>query len=138
MWPDEALRKLKEKITNLSDEELLNIVEVEAGDYRKEALGLAKAELVSRGIEFEEIPVEDLDDDDEGDSSSVTGVVISLKCSSCGAETRPGILFADRELTILFSDKDEERFVQVHACRECGKVEMIVDYETEVRTEAGR
>lgn len=132
MWPDEKQRKLKEKMTNLSDEELVDIVEVEAADYRREALELAKAELTARGIEFQELLVED-DDDGEEHPGSIGAAVTSHACSSCGAETRPGNLFADRELTILFADDEEERFVQVYACKECGKVEMIVDYEIEVR-----
>ena len=43
---------LRERILNLSDEELLEMVERKAADYRKEALDYASEELKSRGISF--------------------------------------------------------------------------------------
>lgn len=45
---------------------------------------------------------------------------------------RSGLLFADKELTILFSDKNEERFIQAFACTACGDVRLVVDLETDV------
>ena len=54
MWIDEESRELKKRISTLSDEELLNMVEVQPYEYRKQALDYAKAELMGRGIEFQE------------------------------------------------------------------------------------
>lgn len=54
MRRDEESRELKERISKLSDEALLNIVEVEPYEYRSEALDYTKAELVARGIQFQE------------------------------------------------------------------------------------
>ena len=44
--------RLRERISNLSDEELLEMVERKAADYRKDALDYASEELKSRGISF--------------------------------------------------------------------------------------
>jgi uncharacterized OB-fold protein len=53
-------------------------------------------------------------------------------CNLCGGLMRRGVLFAEQELTIVFSDNDEERFIEVSACSKCGNVQMLVDYDTNV------
>ena len=129
MFPDEELRELKDRISQMSDRELLQIVEVEYDDYRKEAIEFAEEELTKRSIPFES-PELDEDVDKDGDSfeSAQTGV----PCTKCGGVMRPGFLFADKELTILFSDNNEERFVQVLACTNCGDIRLTVDLHTDV------
>jgi hypothetical protein len=122
MLPDDKTRELKERLTGLTDEELLEIVEVEADDYTPEALDIARTELTARGIEFSE----DSEPSEEPAAST-------LPCSVCGAETRTGVMFADRELTIVFTDNEQENFVNVHACTNCGRVQLVVDYETDVQ-----
>ena len=56
----------------------------------------------------------------------------NVACKHCGEATRPGRLFADRELTMVMSDIKEERFIDAYACIKCGSVQLIIDYETEV------
>lgn len=46
----DELRDLKEKVSNLSDDELLKIVHIDSSDYREEALIIAKDELKKRNI----------------------------------------------------------------------------------------
>ena len=53
-------------------------------------------------------------------------------CNVCGGPMRLGVLFAEQELTIVFSDNDEERFIEVSACSKCGNVQLLVDYDTNV------
>jgi hypothetical protein len=48
-------KDLRDRISKLSNEQLLNIIEVEPFEYRKEALDCVKAELVARGIPFQEL-----------------------------------------------------------------------------------
>ncbi len=132
MQPDDKSRELKQRITSLPDEKLLEMVEVEARDYTEAALEFAKAELLARGIEFDEAPVVDEEDDLEEELTAREVAPDAIACSKCGGETRPGILFAHREITMVFSDKKEERFVEVYACWRCGRVEMAVDYDTDV------
>ena len=127
MFMDDELNELKDRISQMSDRELLQIVEVEYADYRKEAIEFAQAELAKRSIPFE-APVIDADDDD--DSIAPAGSI--TPCGNCGGLMRSGLLFAEKELTILFSDSNEERFVQAFACTACGDVRLIVDLETEV------
>ena len=45
--------ELKEKISQMSDEELLRVVSVDTGQYRQEALDQAKSEMARRGLKFD-------------------------------------------------------------------------------------
>jgi Mg-chelatase subunit ChlI len=137
---DEELARIKERIDGLSNEELLRMIEVEYADYRPEALQFATAELDSRGVKYsshspseagdsEDEDEDEGDDDEEGDEADDDRE--PRVCAQCGARTRLGYLFTDREVTILFGD-DEERFVRAFACKKCGSVQLYVDYSTEV------
>lgn len=128
MFQDDELEELKDRISQMSDRELLRIVEVEYADYRKEAIEFAEVELGKRSIPFEK-PVLDADQDDDEISPATTN---APPCGNCGAAMRAGLLFADKELTILFSDNNEERFVHAFCCTACGDVRLTVDLETEV------
>ena len=128
---DEELNELKDRISQMPDRQLLQIVEVEYDDYRKEALEFAEAELAKRSIPFEK-PELSADEDDDDDSTTTPGS--NEPCGNCGGVMRAGLLFADRELTILFPDGNEERFVQAFACTACGDVRLTVDLETDVES----
>lgn len=130
MFQDDELEELKDRISQMSDRELLRIVEVEYADYRKEAIEFAEVELGKRSIPFEK-PVLDADEDDDEISPDASN---APPCGNCGAAMRAGLLFADKELTILFSDNNEERFVHAFCCTACGDVRLTVDLETEVES----
>jgi hypothetical protein len=135
-------------MASLSDAELLRIVDVEYKDYRPEAIEFAKAELDSRGIAYKSArhankSVEPagakayLDDgtgeNREGESDQGDNEFKPSFCGICGAETRSGYLFAGRgEMTVVFSDNNEERFVELDACPKCGHVRLVVDFETDI------
>ena len=123
---DEQLSELKDRISQMSNQELLRIVEVEYDDYRIEALQFAEEELGKRGIPFERPAPGEAEDAD----SSV--VAEGNACGNCGGPMRSALLFADRELSILFADNNEERFVQAFACTSCGNIRLVVDLQTEV------
>ena len=53
-------------------------------------------------------------------------------CSLCGGRTRRASLYGESELTMLFHDTDEERFVQALVCVDCRVVKVAVDYDTDV------
>jgi hypothetical protein len=136
MQQDEESWELKARITGLSDEELLTIVEEEAGEYREDAVGFAKAELEARGIEFNDGSAEDESAEDlveEPERAAATGSRKGLMCSVCGGETRFGILSGSKEVTIIFADNNEERYVEAYACTRCGRVQLIVDYGTDAQ-----
>ena len=126
-------RELKERIVNLSDEELIRMVTEEAEDYRSDALDYAKAELRSRNVDYS-TPPSDAEDADESESESVDPLSLGPKggCPSCNGPLRTGTLTGEREVTIVFSDNKEERFVLVSVCGRCGLVSMSVDLETDV------
>ncbi|HZM91091.1 MAG TPA: hypothetical protein VFF31_31515 [Blastocatellia bacterium] len=123
MFPDDELYKLKERISQMSDWELRQIVEVEYGDYRPEALEFAEAELRKRRVAFDKPEAEDEDSAEPG---------VDVPCENCGGAMRSGLLFSEKELTILFPDDNEERFVQALACVECGQIRLVADLETDV------
>jgi hypothetical protein len=128
---NDELNELKDRISQMSDRELLQIVEIDYADYRSEALEFAKAELRKRMVPFEaREPYADDAEDDAYDNTvrARTGV----PCGNCGGLMRSGLLFSEKELTILFADNDEERFVQAFACTACGDVRLTVDLKTEV------
>lgn|SRR5262249_16450940 len=147
---NEDLKRLRERMSGLSNEELLRIVNVEHKDYRPEALEFARAELDSRGLAYHrpgsmklDGQSQDVDHSDEGwdsqsdqeeesDQGDVEGFKPSF-CILCGARTRSGYLFAGRgEMTVVLSDNNEERFVELDACPKCGHVRLMVDFETDV------
>ncbi|MFY9608285.1 MAG: hypothetical protein WAU45_06665 [Blastocatellia bacterium] len=133
---EDETRELKERITNMTNEELLKIVTVERNDYRREAIDFATSELQTRGVRFD--PAADIEDDDEEESDAADATISGktlLPCELCGGAMRVGQMFADRELTIFFPDDDEERFVQAVACNDCGYLRLLVDFETEIEEE---
>lgn len=129
MFLDDELNELKDRISQMSDRELLQVVEVEYADYRKEAIEFAEAELAKRSIPFEK---PELDADEAEDDDEMAPAGSNEPCWNCGGAMRSGLLFADKELTILFSDNNEERFVRAFACTACGDVRLTVDLETDV------
>ena len=125
-------QELKQRLAALSDEELVRMVTEEAADYRKDALDFAKAELRSRGVDFS------LPDDENETKSDANESLDPLRsgrrggCPSCGGPLRAGTLIGEKEVTIIFSDNKEERFVLLSVCSRCGLVSLAVDLETEV------
>jgi len=131
MFPDEELNELRERLSQMSDRELLRIVEEEYADYRREAIEFAEQELTKRNVPFESPELDEDDDDGDVDAAS-RAIESNISCNNCGGKMRAGLLFADKELTILFQDNNEERFLQVLACTSCGEVRLIVDLVTDV------
>lgn len=134
---DDESKELQRHINSLSDEELLTIVEVEAGDFREEAVEFAKAALQERGIAFREGPVAEEDEVEEMEGDYLPAEVPRTPpiCTVCGGETRFGILFTGRELTFLDPEENHEIAVEAYACRHCGRVQMLLDWETSVLRE---
>jgi hypothetical protein len=128
---DEELNALKERLSQMSDRELLKIVEEEYDDYRREAIEFAEEELTKRNVPFESPELENDEDDEDIEVASVV-TESNIPCSNCGGKMRAGLLLTDKELTILFQDNNEERFLQVWACTSCGNVRLTVDLATDV------
>jgi hypothetical protein len=131
--------ELKQRLSKLSNEELIAIVTVASKDYRQEAIDYAKQELKYRRVDLSKLNSEDDEAIDETETAPeaepeavdpfVRGV--STKCV-CGGALRQGTLVAEKELTIIFSDNHEERFVRVLACSRCSQISLVVDPETVV------
>lgn len=128
--------ELKERISQMSDGELLRIVGPDRNDYVEEAVEFAAHELRIRNIPFEQQPrgaaQEPAGTDDESTEDSAVAIP---PCDVCRGAMRPGLLFADKEVTMLFQDSEqgeEERFVQAFACGMCGEVRLVVDFQTEI------
>jgi hypothetical protein len=129
MFPVDELNELQDRISQMSDRELLRIVEVEYADYRKEAIEFVEVELGKRSIPFEKPPPVS---DEAEEADSMAPAKSDVACGNCGGVMRSGLLFAEKELTILFADSNEERFVHAFACTACGDVRLTADLETEV------
>jgi hypothetical protein len=130
---EDELDELKEKISQMSDGELLRIVGPDHNDYVEEAVDFAAQELRTRNIPFEEQPrAEGEANATPSNESSQPDVVIIPPCDVCRGPMRSGLLFADKEVTMLFQDKEEERFVQAFACSNCGEVRLVVDFQTDI------
>jgi hypothetical protein len=129
---NDELKELEVRISQMSDDELLQIIQVDYADYRQEALDFAKAELEKRNISYEESDLDEEDTAESEDSSSVVSAAGNIPCDVCGGEMRSGTIFADKELSILFPDKNEERFIQALACGKCGNLRLVVDFETDI------
>jgi hypothetical protein len=122
---DEEYNNLKEKISQLSDGELVKMVMVEAGDYRKEALDLAHSEMKKRGIDPSRPSVQS--------EATAEGAPEEMPhCSVCGGAVRAAMLMAEREVTVVFADSEEQRFLNLNVCTQCGRAEFVVDLESEV------
>ena len=122
-------QELKDRITRLEDEQLLEMVAAKAGEYREEAVGYAKAELEARGIDVPE----------GTDEAQISGPFVIDRpdgipvCLICGGRLRPGTLVGEKEITIVFTDNREERFVKVTACTQCGQIALAVDDAEDVQ-----
>ena len=126
-------RELKERIERLTDEELLKMVTEDAQEYRQEALYFAKAELRARGIDAKAPSAEAEEEKAAGEPADMNLDSRGLTCLVCGGPMRVGTLVAEKELTVVFSDNREERFVRVMACGQCGQLSLTADYTTEVK-----
>jgi hypothetical protein len=133
MSDNRDLLQLKQRISELTDEQLIEMVTTGAGDYRREALDYARAELRHRRVDWSEPQAEEEEpaDTETGPADRLIGPPGSA-CQVCGGRLRAGTLIAEKELSIIFRDNHEERFIQVMACVQCGQLSLIVDYDTEV------
>ncbi len=121
-------------MARLSDEELIRIVTVEAEEYTQVALDVAKAEIEARGINSTALQPLDSGREEQSNGTKIVPALgqYGLICHACGGQLRSGTLVAEKELTIIFADNKEERFIRVEACRRCGQLALTVDYETAV------
>jgi hypothetical protein len=133
----DELKELEERISQLSDDELIEMVTVSAHDYREEAVCFAKAELRRRDVDWSGLSAANTEDETERVVESEPPAQElpggrSTRCLVCGGRLRPGTLVAEKELTIIFDDNREERFLRVTACVQCGLVSLVADFDTPV------
>ena len=132
---DDTLRELKERITQMSDGELLRIVGPDRDDYRHEAIAFAQNELRLRHIPFDDddaVDEAESEADADGRANAARPTRVTEPCAACGRPTRQGLLLSDKELTVYFQDTEEERFVEAFVCGTCGEVRLIADLHTDV------
>ena len=130
----EDIQELRVRIAGLSDDELIEMVTVAAGDYRQDALDCARSELRSRGVDFSEVQSNEAEPPGGFEPFPTTPPTTpeGSTCVICGGQLRAGTLVAEKELTIIFSDTREERFIKVGACVRCGTLSFAADYDTNV------
>jgi len=126
---------LQRHISDLSDEQIIEMLTINSGQYREEALSYARLEANTRGLA---IPVPVTDSKEPAETAAALTDASAKRvsvCETCGGELRLGTMVGEKEVTIIFADNKEERFVRVTACNQCGRVSMIVDFETVVQAE---
>ena len=125
--------ELKERIAQFPDERLLTMVTTEVGDYRPEAIDYAKAELSARGIDIAQASADGVEPGTDDATAALDSHGSNTPvCLNCGGPMRPGTLVAEKEITMIFTDNREERFVRVNACTQCARLSLAVDYENNV------
>jgi hypothetical protein len=125
--------ELKERMSQMSDGELLRIVGPDRNDYVEEAIGFAARELKIRNIPFEEQSRGAAQTPATSDDEAVEDSAVAIPpCDVCRGAMRRGLLFTDKEVTMLFQDNEEERFVQAFACSICGEVRLVIDFQTDI------
>jgi hypothetical protein len=133
----EDSHQLKERLIKLSDEQLIEVVLAAPGEYRQEAIDIAKTELKWRNVEIpkpeETVEAEVPASDDPFRRPRLVVPNPGNACIVCGGSLRQGTLVAEKELTVIFGDNHEERFVKVSACTQCGQLSLIVDFDTSVQ-----
>src|SRR4051812_38394739 len=120
--------EMKERISQMSDEELLRVVSVDAEQYVPEALALATSEIARRGLIIE--PQSD-----------------GIKCSKCSGVMEEGFIpdFGHNEYVRplkWIEGKPEKSFwrgtkvedrrhtnISTYRCRECGYLELYAKEE---------
>jgi len=134
-------QELKERLIKYSDEQLIEIVLAPPGDYRPDAIDIAKTELKWRKVEIPE-PDEPEEEPAAEETYGPTPVerfrtvreaTGGRGCAFCSGPVVPGTLVAEKELTVVFSENHEERFVKVNVCTRCGQLSLVVDFETDVQ-----
>src|SRR5262249_58200761 len=96
--------ELKERISKLSDNQLIDMVTVSAGDYRQEALDYAKAELKYRRVDWSQPKPEEVEVEADPEANSPQTVVAppSVNCFVCGGWFRQGTPFFVKKLEHFF------------------------------------
>jgi len=132
---DENLKQVKQRIQELTDDQLLEMVTVGAGDYRKEALDYAHAEIAERGLDLSE-PGDQTEETAEAETVREDNTRLDsrgLACLNCGGQMLAGTLVAEKEMTIIFDRSRVEWFVRALACGKCGQLSLVVDLQTDVQ-----
>jgi len=132
----DELREIRENLSKLSDEELEQMVTVDADDYVPAAIDLARRELEHRGVTIGETSVAESTDDEVADEPQPQADDANpplLLCPVCNGPVRAATLVGKDEIIAEFRDNNERRFVDVFACTRCGEARLVVDLETVVQ-----
>jgi hypothetical protein len=142
---DDALKEIRSNISKLTDEELQQMVTVDADDYVPEAIEIARREIEARGISLS-APHPEPDrrtrsapeDEKEVEESvgQAAGITPSAStCPFCNGPVRRAALLGDNEIIAVFRDDEEQRYVDVLVCTRCGEARLVVDLRSPVTEE---
>jgi len=141
---DTGLQLLRERFSQMEDEDLLRIVGEDASDYRPEAIEVARQEIRRRGLEnvrpsraesrdreaaSEPLEVVEPEEEPAQDEPSTRDWVT---CALCGGGLRTAVMLAEHQIIAVFEDNREARYVKILVCPRCGNASMFVDMHTTV------
>ena len=121
------LHRLCTIISQQATEDLLTMVTTRSADYHEQALELAQAELLHRGVSLPE------EADGYAPELAVAEREQNRSCKGSGAELRFASLLGDKEIVLSFFDNHAQRFLEVLVRQRCRKVTFTVDFDTEVQ-----
>jgi hypothetical protein len=103
--------ELKERISKLSDEDLLKMVNVDSAQYRQEALDHARDELAKRGVQDSAIEPFETHEPIQCKFCGQLLDATATECSRCGAGTPYGVALDDVEQQLEFAvDRSLQRY----------------------------
>src|SRR5436309_9468717 len=129
-------QRLAERFAALSDDELVDMINIHPQQYRAEALAIARAEMVKRGYHLSRKgKVIKVTKDQEKHDEAAAQPPHAPLCSRCKTEmeyagTRR--LNDDKEMSVLgelgeMYKNGAHEFLDVYICRKCGHVDLFVD-----------
>ena len=141
---DKELIKLLERLSDLPDDDLINIVNHNTGEYRPEVIVLARIVLVRRGfsvnkrakiIDHRKVEAQRREAKQGARHLELNRGLIQMECPRCGAKLEYAgtkRLHEDKTLSVLgelgeMYKKGASEFLDVYICRKCGRAELFVD-----------
>lgn len=127
--------RLAEQFTALSDDELVDMINIHPQQYRGDALAIARAELVKRGYHLSRKgkvikPAKEPEKPEA--AAQPPGTLLCSRCKSELEYAGTRRLNDDKEMSVLgelgeMYKNGAHEFLDVYICRKCGHVDLFVD-----------
>jgi hypothetical protein len=127
--------RLAEQFAALSDDELVDMINIHPQQYRGDALAIARAEMVKRGYHLSRKgkvikPAKEVEKHEA--AAQPPGTLLCSRCKSALEYAGTRRLNDDKEMSVLgelgeMYKNGAHEFLDVYICRKCGHVDLFVD-----------